>query len=107
MLPTKVQLTYLQKISDDFSLKADAGYLFLPGSKPSARLTAMIAANRVLFVAPSVVLGGFGKINTQLGMGLTVDQTMTLQLNVMALEYLLASDHYSGHGLDVFIAKRF
>ncbi len=107
MLPTKVQLSYLQKFSDDLSLKADVGYLFLPGSKPSARLTALIATSKALFVAPSVVIGGFGKVNTQLGVGLTVDQTWTLQLHVMALEYVLAPDRYSGHGLDVFIAKRF
>jgi hypothetical protein len=106
-LPTNIQLGYLQKFSNHIALKADANYMFLPGYKPCVKAALFFSAGKSFFIAPAVVMGGFGKINSQLGIGITFARTWSLQLNAMALEYLVMRTSYSGHGVDIFIAKSF
>lgn len=106
-LPTKVQLGYLQKLSKYFALQTNANYILMPGYKPYGKVAAYIYPAPAFFIAPAVVAGGYGLINSQLGLGVTVAETWTVQLNVMALEYLLARKTYSGHGLDFMLAKSF
>lgn len=106
-LPTKIQLGVLQKLSDHVALKTDLHYMFLPGYKPCLKVAAFFSAGNSFFFAPAVVAGGYGLVNSQLGLGVTVGNSWSLQLNVMALEYLVARKNYSGHGVDIFLAKSF
>ncbi|MDB5274062.1 MAG: hypothetical protein JWO58_2429 [Chitinophagaceae bacterium] len=105
-LPTKIQLGYLQKFSNHIALKADANYMFLPGYMPYGKLAVFFSVGNAFFITPAIVAGGFGKINSQLGIGFTAG-TWSLQLNAMALEYLVMRSNYAGHGVDLFIAKSF
>jgi hypothetical protein len=106
-LPTKIQLGVLQKLSNHIALKADVNYMFLPGYKPCLKLAAFFSAGNSFFFAPALVAGGYGQLNSQLGLGVTLGDSWSVQLNVMALEYLFARKNYSGHGLDLFLAKSF
>lgn len=106
-LPTKVQLGLLQKINQNLALKADASYMFLPGYKPYLKAAAIFSAGNYFYFAPGIAVGGFGKINSQIGLVVTLGHSWSVQLNVMALEYLLARKTYSGHGVDLFLAKLF
>lgn len=106
-LPTKIQVGLLQKLNQNIALKADVNYMFLPGYKPYLKAAAILSAGHSFYFSPGVAVGGFGKINSQIGLGVTLGDSWSLQLNVMALEYLLARKTYSGHGVDLFLAKSF
>ena len=81
--------------------------MFLPGYKPYVKATALFSTGHSFYFAPGIVAGGYGKINSQIGLGVTLDDSWSLQLNVMALEYLMARKNYAGHGVDIFLAKSF
>jgi len=106
-LPTKIQVGILQKLNQNIALKADVNYMFLPAYKPYVKASAILSAGNSFYFAPGVAVGGYGKINSQLGMGVTLGDSWSVQLNVMALEYLLARKTYAGHGVDLFLAKSF
>ncbi|MDB5256783.1 MAG: hypothetical protein JWM14_1478 [Chitinophagaceae bacterium] len=106
-LPTKIQVGILQKLNQHVALKADVNYMFLPGYKPYLKATALFSAGHSFYFAPGLVAGGYGKINSQIGLGVTLGDSWSLQLNVMALEYLMARKNYAGHGVDIFLAKSF
>ncbi len=106
-LPTKVQVGVLQKFSDHLALKADVHYVFLPGYKPGLKAAVFFSAANSFFFAPAIVVGGYGNINSQIGLGFTTRSNWSVQLNAMALEYLVARKNYSGHGIDLFLAKSF
>jgi hypothetical protein len=107
MLPTKLQLTYLYKATTKLSLKADLNYMFLKGYMPSLRASAYYAIIPNVYIVPAVLVGGYGKINTQLGLSATVAKHWSVQANVFALEYLIAPTKYSGHGAEVYLTKTF
>jgi hypothetical protein len=106
-LPTKVQLGLLQKLNQHVALKADVNYMFLPGYKPYLKAAVFLSAGNSFYFAPALVAGGFGKVNSQVGLGVTLGDSWSVQVNVMALEYLLARKNYAGHGVDIFLAKSF
>jgi hypothetical protein len=107
MLPAKLQLTYLHKVNTKWAVKGDLNYLFLKGYLPYAKVAAYYAVTASLFIVPAVAVGGYGNINTQLGLSATVAKTWSLQANVVALEYFIAPTSYSGHGLELYLTKRF
>ncbi len=107
MLPTKLQLSYLYKTSEKWSVKGDLNYMFLKGYLPYLKLSAYYALLPKVYIVPVVVIGGYGKVNTQLGISATVAQHWTVQANVMVLDYLIAPKKYSGHGVDVYLTKTF
>jgi len=107
MLPTRLQLTYLYKLNTKWAVKGDVNYMFLKGYLPYAKVAAYYAITPAFFVVPAITVGGYGNINTQLGLSATVAKSWSLQANIFALEYFIAPTSYSGHGLEVYLTKRF
>ncbi len=107
MLPTKLQLSYLYQASAKWSVKGDLNYMFLKGYLPYLKLSAYYAVLPKVYIVPAVVVGGYGKVNTQLGVSATLAKHWSVQTNIFALEYLLAPTKYAGHGLEVYLTKTF
>ncbi|MDB5255505.1 MAG: hypothetical protein JWM14_200 [Chitinophagaceae bacterium] len=107
MLPTRLQVSYLYKLNTKWAVKGDLNYMFLKGYLPYAKVSAYYAITPALCVVPAITVGGYGSINTQIGLSATVAKTWSLQANVFALEYLAAPTSYSGHGLELYLTKRF
>ena len=107
MLPTKVQLTYLYKLNTKWAVKGDLNYMFLKGYLPYAKVSGYYAITPAFFIVPAITFGGYGSINTQLGLSATVAKTWSVQANIFALEYFIAPTSYSGHGLELYLTKRF
>ncbi len=107
MLPTRLQVSYLYKLNAKWAVKGELNYMFLKGYLPYAKVSAYYAITPALFIVPAITFGGYGSINTQLGLSAKVAKTWSLQANVFALEYLIAPTSYSGHGLELCLTKRF
>lgn len=107
MLPTKLQLTYLYKASNKLSLKGDLNYMFLTGYVPYLKASAYYAILPKVYIVPAIVVGGYGRVNSQLGLSATFAKHWSVQTNIFALEYVVAPRNYSGHGLEVYLTKTF
>jgi len=107
MLPTKLQLSYLYKTSEKWSLKGDLNYMFLKGYVPYLKVSAYYALFPKVFIVPIVVIGGYGKVNTQLGLSATVAKHWSVQTTIFALDYLIAPKKYAGHGFELYLTKAF
>lgn len=107
MLPTRLQLTYLHKLNTKWAVKGDLNYMFLKGYLPYVKVAAYYAITPAFFVVPAITVGGYGSVNTQLGLSATVSQTWSIQANIFALEYFIAPTSYSGHGAELYLTKRF
>lgn len=107
MLPTRLQLSYLYQASSKWSVKGDLNYMFLRGYLPYLKLSAYYAIFPRFYIVPAVVVGGYGKVNTQLGLSATVAKHWSIQTNIFALEYLIDPTKYAGHGLEVYLTKTF
>ena len=107
LLPTKLQLTYLYKASSKISVKGDLNYMFLKGYVPYLKASIYYAIFPKVYLVPAIVVGGYGKVNSQLGISATLFKDWSIQTNIFALEYFIAPKKYSGHGLDVYLTKTF
>lgn len=107
MLPTRLHLSYLHKFNTKWAVKGDLNYMILQGYRPYLRLSAYYAIAPAFYIVPGVTAGGFGNINSQLGLSATIANSWSLQANFFALEYLISPTKYSGHGLELFLTKRF
>jgi hypothetical protein len=81
--------------------------MFIKGYLPYAKVSAYYAITPAFFIIPAITVGGYGNINTQVGFSATVAKTWSAQVNVFALEYLIAPTKYSGHGIELYLTKRF
>lgn len=107
MLPAKLQLSYLRKFKKRWAGRIDIDYMFLKGYLPRAKVSAYYALTPQLFLVPSAIMGGYGQPNVQLGLSATVAKTWSIQANIIALEYLIKPTSTSGHGLELYLTKRF
>jgi len=107
MLPTRLQVTYLHRLTKKWSVKGDLNYMFLQGYLPYAKVSGYYAITPGFFVIPAVTVGGYGNINTQIGFSANFGRTWSAQANIFALEYLIAPKKYSGHGVELYVTKRF
>ncbi|HSZ71110.1 MAG TPA: DUF5723 family protein, partial [Cytophagaceae bacterium] len=107
MLPTRFQISYLHKLNKKWSVKGDVNYMLLQGYLPYVKLSAYYAIVPKVFIVPAITIGGYGNINTQIGLSATVAKSWSVQANIFALEYLIAPRNYSGHGFQLYLTKRF
>lgn len=107
MLPTRLQLSYLHKLNTKWAVKADVNYMFLKGYLPYAKFAAYYAITPSIVVIPGLTVGGYGSINSQVGLSATLAKTWSIQANIYALEYFIVPTSYSGHGGELYLTKRF
>jgi hypothetical protein len=107
ILPTRLQLAYLYKANTKWSFKGDLNYVLLKGYLPSLRVSAYYSLLPKIFIVPAIIAGGYGRVNTQVGLSATLAKHWSVQANVFALEYLIAPKKYSGHGLELYLTKTF
>lgn len=108
MLPARLQVSYLQRLNERWAVKGDVNYMFLKGYLPYACLSAYYAITPSISLVPALSAGGYGLINSQIGVSADIGGSWSLQANLFGLpEYAFLSDKYSGHGLTLFVTKRF
>lgn len=104
-LPTFIKLTYVYIRSPELMIVSGLEYRAFAGSVPLIYLKPVFKLSKNLFINTTLMYGGFGRFDFDLGLVAGFGPGISAYVNINAMELLLLPDNTGGAGLSLGIFK--
>ena len=107
MLPLVVNINYTHYFSDKFNLSGGVKYIAFANYVPRAYVRGIFYVTPEFFVAPGIVAGGYGTVNSEVSLFKSFKDRFTVSATAIFLEYLIAPAKTQGFGGNISLIKIF